>query len=751
MRPVVGSEPLPARSRKSSVHDLRGSGPGSSSAAAANADSQMTFFLADESTMENSIARSQEEQSKRTVEDSNYGIQSFQMEEEDTAIEDKEGGEDTIASKITPGDLNRRESNVTNRSQSSNTTLKTTFVSARQLPHKLSNPTLSQPLTPVYPDSSAPESSLPSPLSFSLRSFKNSDSDSLLESSDGQNMLLSADGEYDSELASPDASDPQLIMPSIMMPSRRPFTDRGKAMGKIKVLIAGDSGVGKTSVIKAIVQTCEDIVHVDPPTLLGSSKASETKKSSSKKEEHDPKRTRHITEIQASTKPYPKWWTSSDGDSSRRKKRVGDEVLERNICFVDTAGYGYKTKSSEIIDKVVSYVESQLERTAAGLRMANDDVISLLTGNGGSEVDVVLYLITDRKTSILHITDTTDKFTAELKPIDIEYLRRLTPLTNVIPVIAKADTIEPTDASATKSKIIRELENIGIRTFNFGHSKDEVEAGRVRGPPFAISAATSNDIEHMDASLLMNSDYIQPLIPSDLATLVAELFSPENIAWLKHLAARKFIHWRDGTSTSPTSPSFSYQMQSLALVGPNPYNHGDSPSHATSSQALARFNDHTRREERLAQLRLAKWATDLQRSLQNERDKYEVIARGQQQAWLTEKLTECMNEKGLVPTAIGQDMVLATRTGSKKQSPSGTVNKPYLYPKIDPRDPMGLLEWTEMVRKRGWLVVQILGSFGVVGGVAIWIMNNWGSGGNDSQSEGLILRDWNWRIWETAE
>lgn len=37
-------------------------------------------------------------------------------------------------------------------------------------------------------------------------------------------------------------NDPQLIMPSIRMPSRRPFTERGKNMGRLKVLIAGDSG-----------------------------------------------------------------------------------------------------------------------------------------------------------------------------------------------------------------------------------------------------------------------------------------------------------------------------------------------------------------------------------------------------------------------------------------------------------------------------------------------------------------------------
>ena len=35
---------------------------------------------------------------------------------------------------------------------------------------------------------------------------------------------------------------PQLIMPQIIIPSRRPFTEKGKRIGRLKILIAGDSG-----------------------------------------------------------------------------------------------------------------------------------------------------------------------------------------------------------------------------------------------------------------------------------------------------------------------------------------------------------------------------------------------------------------------------------------------------------------------------------------------------------------------------
>jgi len=104
------------------------------------------------------------------------------------------------------------------------------------------------------------------------------------------------------------------------------------------------TGVGKTSLIKAIVQSCEHIVHVDPigpsQSSLASSRASlRHKRGRPSKGENS---TNQITEIHASTKPYPEWW--SDLDDFRvlkRRKSLGDTVLDRNVCFVDTPGYGY--------------------------------------------------------------------------------------------------------------------------------------------------------------------------------------------------------------------------------------------------------------------------------------------------------------------------------------------------------------------------------------------------------------------------
>lgn len=101
--------------------------------------------------------------------------------------------------------------------------------------------TVSRPLTPLNPDE---PSSLPSsPKSISNQSLRPLDDISITDEISSQH-LMSGDEEERSR-ASPrlgPGGASQLIMPSIKMPSRRPFTERGKSMGRFKVLLAGAPG-----------------------------------------------------------------------------------------------------------------------------------------------------------------------------------------------------------------------------------------------------------------------------------------------------------------------------------------------------------------------------------------------------------------------------------------------------------------------------------------------------------------------------
>ena len=151
-------------------------------------------------------------------------------------------------------------------------------------------------------------------------------------------------------------------------------------------------GVGKTSLIRSIVQKCEDIVHVDPlasgaPTTnnLADRRSSQRGSTSSS--------TQYVSEVYASTRPYPPWWSDAESTTVlRQRKSLGGTVLERNICFVDTPGYSSGLTRIEVMDRTLQYTGEQVKRSLSNLP-GEGDIVGLLSGNGGSQVDLVLYLI----------------------------------------------------------------------------------------------------------------------------------------------------------------------------------------------------------------------------------------------------------------------------------------------------------------------------------------------------------------------
>jgi hypothetical protein len=100
---------------------------------------------------------------------------------------------------------------------------------------------LSAPSTPVFAGLSRPESSLscvssPRNLS-SSSSFINRDgsiANAVIKTGELQGLLqnTAAEGHV-----------PQLIMPSVLVPRRRPFTDVGKSLGKLKIMVMGSIGM----------------------------------------------------------------------------------------------------------------------------------------------------------------------------------------------------------------------------------------------------------------------------------------------------------------------------------------------------------------------------------------------------------------------------------------------------------------------------------------------------------------------------
>lgn len=241
MRP--GADVLGRRSRK----DLDPAGLTSTAGLAHNVP--ISFRMASEDELENSSVKAPGQGS-----DSTFGVRSLQetIYEASPLIKAEEDDEEDNE-EVGDGHEGRRRSTLRPRPK-----VPTRDSSRGSVEQALCNTGDSSPYNPSQADhlapsmsqsfaslsSQAPLSSMPSsPKSFSNRSFRPSDEDSMDEG--GSQAIVSSeddDVEPQSQTSMQDSA-PQLIMPSIKMPSRRPFTERGKSLGRLKVLIAGDSGM----------------------------------------------------------------------------------------------------------------------------------------------------------------------------------------------------------------------------------------------------------------------------------------------------------------------------------------------------------------------------------------------------------------------------------------------------------------------------------------------------------------------------
>uniref|UniRef100_A0AAY4DIZ1 Septin n=1 Tax=Denticeps clupeoides TaxID=299321 RepID=A0AAY4DIZ1_9TELE len=116
-----------------------------------------------------------------------------------------------------------------------------------------------------------------------------------------------------------------------------------------------------------------------------------------------------------------------------------------------------------------------------------------------------------------------------LKPLDIEFMKRLHDKVNVIPLIAKADTLTPEECQLFKKQIMKEIQEHSIKIYEFPDTEDdednklirkvkermplavvgsniivEVNGRKVRGRQYPWGVAEVENGEHCDFTVLRN-------------------------------------------------------------------------------------------------------------------------------------------------------------------------------------------------------------------------------------------------------
>lgn len=125
------------------------------------------------------------------------------------------------------------------------------------------------------------------------------------------------------------------------------------------------------------------------------------------------------------------------------------EIEERGVklrlTIVDTPGFGDSINSSECYKPIIQYIDDQFER------FLNDESGLNRRNISDNRAHCCFYFISP--------------WGHGLKPLDIECMKALQSKVNIIPIIAKADTLTASEVKRLKTRILNELQQNNIQIY----------------------------------------------------------------------------------------------------------------------------------------------------------------------------------------------------------------------------------------------------------------------------------------------
>ncbi|XP_076271821.1 septin 7-like protein pnut isoform X1 [Rhynchophorus ferrugineus] len=175
-------------------------------------------------------------------------------------------------------------------------------------------------------------------------------------------------------------------------------------------------------------------------------------------------------------------YNSSDypGPTQRLKKTVAVEttrvLLKENgvnllLTMVDTPGFGDAVDNSNCWVPIIEYIESKYED------YLNSEARVTRKTTPDQRVHCCLYFIQPSGHG--------------LKSLDIEFMKRLCDKVNIIPIIAKADTLTSEECNLFKKQILNEIAQHKIKIYEFPETSEEDEEHKLNKSlkervPFAV-------------------------------------------------------------------------------------------------------------------------------------------------------------------------------------------------------------------------------------------------------------------------
>jgi len=257
------------------------------------------------------------------------------------------------------------------------------------------------------------------------------------------------------------------------------------------------------------------------------------------------------------------------------KAELEEKQFKAKLSVIDTPGFGDYVNNRDSWSPIVDFIDDQHE---AYMRQEQQP---LRTDKTDLRVHACLYFI--RPTG------------HTLKPLDIEIMKRLGTRVNLIPVIAKADTLTQNDLYAFKQRIREVIAAQGIRIYQPPiDTDDEAAAENARvlldAMPFSIIGSTE-DVTTADGRVVKGREYLWG---------VAEVENENHCDFRKLRSCLIRTHMLDLISTTEDIHYENYRQQQMETrkFGEPRVKKSDNPKFKEEEEALRkRFTEQVKSEE----------------------------------------------------------------------------------------------------------------------------------------------------------
>lgn len=257
------------------------------------------------------------------------------------------------------------------------------------------------------------------------------------------------------------------------------------------------------------------------------------------------------------------------------KAELEEKLFKVQLTVIDTPGFGDYVNNRDNWNPIIEFLDDQHENY---MRQEQQP-----TRNGKVDLRVHACLYFIRPTG------------HTLSPLDIEVMKRLGSRVNLIPVIAKADTLTPQDLADFKKRIREVIEAQNIRVYTCPiESDDEATSTRnqdiISALPFAIIGSIDT-VKTADGRDVIGREY---------AWGVAEVENDEHCDFKKLRSLLIRTHMLDLISTTEDNHYENYrqtQMETRKFGDPKLKNY-DNPKFRDEEDTLRkRFTDQVKQEE----------------------------------------------------------------------------------------------------------------------------------------------------------